>query len=217
MFEKVSSSFGKPQCSLCASCGLQNPFCWVAITAPSMTGLPFSVPCVARQGRRKTPTYRRWAQTVLFPIYHIIKTKRRNGVQVALTLWSYRCFFPPSAPINIWNDAPCRRATVILLIPGHILLLFFGGCRMTYFHLWGDNRWRWSRWPISSLCCFTDHSLPAACMAVHVSPLILGDAKLHGAWGNTIVCDKSCRKQPRKGAVGEGAAFKRGVCVGSKV
>lgn len=147
-------------------------------------------------------------------MYHIIKTERQKGEQVALILWSYCYSFPP---INIWNAAPCLRATLILLILGHILLLFFGGWKMTYLHLWNDGRWQWHRWPISSPGCFTDHSLPAACMTVHVSPLILSDAKLHRVWGNTIVCDKSCRKQSCKGAVREEAWSRRGVCVGSKV
>lgn len=72
--------------------------------------------------------------------------------------------------------------------------------------------------PISSPCCFSDCSLPAACTTVHVSPLILSDAKLHRVLGNTIVCDKSCSKQSCKGADREEAwSGRREVCVGSKV
>lgn len=114
----------------------------------------------------------------------------------------YRLFDPLELllfllPINIWNVHCVWKP----LIQGYILLLSFGECKMTHFHLWGDSRWQRDRWPISAPHCLTDHSVPAACMTVHVSPLILSDAKLHRVWGNTIVCDNSCRKQSCKGAV----------------
>lgn len=134
---------------------------------------------------------------LLFSIYtlysSILYSKRQKWVQI---FWSFGVSVAPS-PINIWNMHHVQKP----LIQGHVLLLSFGGCTMTQFHLWGDSRWQWDRWPISPPHCLTDHSVPAACMTVHVSPVILSDAKLHGVWGNTIVCDNSCRKQSCKGAV----------------
>lgn len=131
--KKMTSSFVPSQCSfLCASCGLQNPFYRVALTELSMKGFSFlcSVLCMLVQKKnfhsQKVSEYKQ----LLFSIYHIIKTKRQKWVQVALSLWSYWYSFPPP-PSATENGAPRPRATVVLLILGHILLLFFGGCKMT--------------------------------------------------------------------------------------
>lgn len=184
--KKMTSSFVPSQCSfLCASCGLQNPFYRVALTELSMKGFSFlcSVLCMLVQKKnfhsQKVSEYKQ----LLFSIYHIIKTKRQKWVQVALSLWSYWYSFPPPHQQLKMVHHVQEPLSYYWSWDTSYYFSLVGARWHSFFHLWGNIRWQWGRWPISSPCCFADHSLPAACMTLHVSPLILSDAKLHRSLG----------------------------------
>lgn len=123
----------------------------------------------------------------------------------------YRLFDPLELllfllPINIWNVHCVWKP----LIQGYILLLSFGECKMTHFHLWGDSRWQRDRWPISAPHCLTDHCASClydcACQPTNLewckAPQSLG--KYHCLWQlmQETVMQRSC--QGKRLGLGEG-------------